>query len=263
MDLGLSGRRAVVTGGGRGIGRRITGTLLAEGADVAICGRDAATIDATVAELGAGSGGGSGAGGARLIGGVADVTDPVAFPAWITGAATELGGLDALVLNASVQPQGDDDATWELTFQSDVMQAVRAIRAATPFLAESDGGSVVLIGSAAALSPASGPGQLAYGTVKSALLSLSSKMAATLGGRGIRVNTVLPGVVTFEGGVWAGLEAAMPDMVAGVAATTMLGRLGTPDDVAAAVAFLASPRASYITGAALRVDGGLTKGVDF
>ena len=255
MDLGLSGRKAIVTGGGRGIGRRITETLVAEGAEVAICGRDGATIADTVEHLTAA--------GHRVMGGVADVTDAERFPDWITGAATELGGLDVLVLNASVQPQGDDDATWELTFQSDVMQAVRAVRAATPFLAGSDGGSVVLISSATALSPASGPGQTAYGTVKAALLTLSSKLAASLGPQGVRVNAVIPGVITFEGGVWDRMQAAMPDMVAGVAASTMLGRLGDPDDVAAAVAFLAGPRASYITGAALRVDGGLTKAVDF
>ena len=260
MDLGLAGRKAIITGGGRGIGRRIAQTFVDEGASVAICGRDGAAIDAAVGELSAGLSDDSDV---TVSGGVADVTDPEVFPTWVDMAAIGMGGLDALVLNASVQPSGDDDATWELTFQSDVMQAVRALRAATPHLAASEGASVVMISSATALSPTTGPGQTAYGTVKTALLSLSSKMAATLGPQGIRVNAVIPGVITFEGGIWERMATAMPDMVAGVAAGTMLGRLGDPEEVAAAVAFLASPRASYITGAALRVDGGLTRSVDF
>jgi NAD(P)-dependent dehydrogenase (short-subunit alcohol dehydrogenase family) len=260
MDLGLAGRRAIVTGGSRGIGRRIAQTFVDEGASVAICGRDGDAVQRAVLEMSDGLDDDSDM---SVSGGAVDVTDADAFPAWVDMAATGMGGLDALVLNASIQPSGDDDATWELTFQSDVMQAVRALRVATPHLAASDAASVVLISSATALSPTTGPGQTAYGTVKTALLSLSSKMAASLGPQGIRVNAVIPGVITFEGGVWDRMADAMPEMVAGVAAGTMLGRLGDPDEVAAAVAFLASPRASYITGAALRVDGGLTKSVDF
>lgn len=258
MDLGLRGRKAIVTGGGRGIGRYITELLLDEGCSVAICGRSQETIDTAVAALGARG---------TIVGDAVDVTDDTAFPAWIDSAAERLGGLDLLVLNASVQPSGDDDATWELTFQSDVMQAVRGIRAARPHLAADSsghaGGAVVLISSTTALSPTQGPGQTAYATVKASLMAYSSKMAATLGPEGIRVNTVVPGVIVFPGSTFDTMRDAMPHLIPSVAASSHLGRVGEAEEVANAVAFLGSPRASYITGSTLRVDGGITKGVNF
>jgi NAD(P)-dependent dehydrogenase (short-subunit alcohol dehydrogenase family) len=254
MELGLNGRKAIVTGGGRGIGRSITATLLDEGCDVAICGRTPASIESTVQELSERG---------RVIGDVVDVSDAEGFPAWIDSAAQRLGGLDLLVLNASPQRGGDDDATWEENFQSDLMQAVRGIRAARTHLANSDGGAVVLISSTTALSPTNGPGQTAYATVKSALLSYSSKMAAALGPEGVRVNTVVPGVILFPGSPMDLMKDRVPGMIEGIAASTHLGRVGDPQEIANAVAFLGSPSASYITGSTLRVDGGVTKGVDF
>jgi NAD(P)-dependent dehydrogenase (short-subunit alcohol dehydrogenase family) len=254
MDLGLAGRKAIVTGGGRGIGRWITSTLLDEGCEVAICGRTPESITSTVEEFSSRG---------TIIGDVVDVTDGVAFPAWVDSAAQRLGGLDLLVLNASIQPSGDDDATWELTFQSDLMQAVRGIRAARPHLAAAGSGAVVLISSTTALSQGTGPGQTAYGTVKSALLSYGSKMAALLGPEGIRVNTVIPGVILFPGSPMDLMKDRVPGMIEGIAKGTVLGRIGEPQEVANTVAFLGSPRASYITGASLRVDGGVVKSVDF
>ncbi|MFM7063428.1 MAG: SDR family NAD(P)-dependent oxidoreductase [Actinomycetes bacterium] len=253
MDLGLQGARVAVTGGSRGIGRQVVSTLLAEGARVATCGRDAEALDSAVAEL---------AKLGEVWGAPADVTVPEQLTGWLDAATEHLGGLDVLVCNASVQPAGEDDSTWETAFQGDLMQAVRAVRHVGPLLGESDRGAVVLVSSVTALSAATGPGQLAYGTVKSALLTLNAKLSRQLGRQGVRVNAVVPGVVTFPGGVWDRLAGAAPEMVAGVAAGTSLGRLGTPADVADVVAFLASPRAAYITGAAVRVDGGLTDAVD-
>jgi 3-oxoacyl-[acyl-carrier protein] reductase len=256
MDLGLRGRKAIVTGGSRGIGRAITELLVAEGADVAICARGKEAVDETVAAL-------QGRG-VTVFGDAVDVTDAEAFPAWVASAGERLGGLDTLILNASVQPSGEDDATWELTFNSDVMQTVRALRVARPLLAASDmGGSVVAIASITALQNASGPGQMAYGTLKAALLTLNGKMATSLGADGVRMNVVTPGCITFPGSVWDQMAQTMPPVVAGIAKSTVLGRLGEVDEIANAVAFLASPRASYITGASLRVDGGIVKAIDF
>jgi len=256
MDLGLRGRKAIVTGGSKGIGKAITELLVAEGADVAICARGQEAIDETVASL-------QGKG-PTVFGEAVDITDPVAFPAFVESAIERLGGLDTLILNASVQPQGDDDATWELTFNSDVMQTVRSLRVARPHLAASEmGGSVVALSSITALQPNVGPGQIAYGTLKAALLSLNGKMALSLGSDGIRMNVVTPGCITFPGGVWERMAQAMPPMVEGVAKSTMLGRLGEADEIANAVVFLASPRASYVTASSLRVDGGIVKGIDW
>src|SRR4051812_8593010 len=170
MDLGLRRRKAIVTGGSKGIGKAITEILVAEGADVAICARGKEAVDETVASLQDK--------GVNVFGEAVDITDADAFPAFIENAAERLGGLDTLILNASVQPQGDDDATWQLTFESDIMSTVRAMRVAQPLLAASDmGGSVVAISSITGLQQASGPGQMAYGTLKAALLSLNGKLA--------------------------------------------------------------------------------------
>jgi 3-oxoacyl-[acyl-carrier protein] reductase len=255
MDLGFRGAKAIVTGGSKGIGREIALTLAREGADVAICARGKEGVDATVAEL-------QGIG-VRAMGDAVDVTDADGFAAWIASAIERLGGLDTIVFNASVQPQGDDDATWQISFESDVMQTVRALRVAQPALAESSIASVIVISSTNAISANVGPGQIAYGSLKAALISMASKLAVTLGRDGIRVNTVTPGCISFEGGTWDKLAQMMPQMVEGVAKSTMVGRLGHPEEIANAVAFLASPRASYVTGANLRVDGGLIRAVDF
>ena len=256
MDLGLRGRKAIVTGGSKGIGRAIAQLLVEEGADVAICARGEEAVAVAVEELSAG--------GTNVFGDAVDVTDPEAFPAWIGSAIERLGGLDTLILNASVQPSGDDDATWELTFNSDVMQAVRALRVARPHLAASTmGGSVVALSSITALQPNVGPGQMAYGTLKAALLSLNGKMAGSLASDGIRMNVVTPGCIEFPGGVWEGMRRAMPDRVEAIAKSAMLGRLGEAREVADTVVFLASPRAGYVTAANLRVDGGITKAIDW
>jgi len=255
MDLGLRGRRAIVTGGSKGIGRAITELLIAEGADVAICARGKEDLDATVADF-------SGRGPA-IFGDSVDVTDPEEFPAWIESAVERLGGLDVLILNAAAKPAGQDDATWELTFQSDVMQHVRALRVARPHLGRSDAASVVAISSITALEAPIRPDQTAYGTVKAAMLSYSGKMARQMGGEGIRMNVVSPGVIEFPGGMWERYRQVMPAQVDEIAATTAVGRLGEAEEVANAVVFLASPRASYITGSSLRVDGGIVQAIDW
>lgn len=257
MDLGLTGRKVIVTGGSRGIGRAIVAGALAEGAAVATCARDGETLATTAAELLAAQPG------ATLLADPVDVTDGPGFEAWLASAIERLGGLDALLLNASIQPAGDDDATWELTFAADVLQIARAVRVARPALAASDSAAIVLTSSTTALSQSTPQIQHAYGSVKAAVLSYGSKLAALLGPDGIRVNTVIPGPIEFPGGSWDRMRQAMPQVVESVERMSVLGRLGGAEEVAAAVLFLAGRPSSYITGASLRIDGGVTKTVDY
>jgi 3-oxoacyl-[acyl-carrier protein] reductase len=257
MDLGLAGQRMLVTGGSRGIGRAIVAAALAEGAAVATCARDEAVLAATAEQLR------GGAPGATLIADPVDVTDGPAFEAWIESAIDRLGGLDVLVLNASIQPVGDDDATWELTVAADLLQVARAVRVARSALAASGSGSVVLTSSTTALSQSTPQIQHAYGSVKAAVLSYGAKLAALLGPEGIRVNSVIPGPIEFPGGSWDRMRQGMPQVVEAVERMSVLGRLGHAEEVAAAVLFLAGAPSSYITGASLRIDGGVTKTVDF
>jgi 3-oxoacyl-[acyl-carrier protein] reductase len=256
VDLQLQGKRALVTGGSRGIGHSIVSGLLDEGARVATCARNPEPLADAVSAWQAAHGE------SAVFGDPVDVTDGSAFEAWVASAVERLGGLDVLVLNASIQPSGEDDETWQLTMAADLLQIARAVRVARPALAES-GGSVVLISSTTALSQATPAIQHAYGSVKAAVLSYGSKLSALLGPEGVRVNTIIPGPIEFPGGTWAGMRQAMPQVVEGVERLSVLGRLGRPEEVAAAVLFLASPASGYITGASLRVDGGTTKSVDF
>lgn len=253
MDLGLTGKRALVTGASRGIGRAIAETLAAEGAAVAICARGQDGVDAAVGSMQSA--------GARAWGQAVDVRDPAAFARWCADATDALGGVDVLVSNVStrVDPGGAD--WWRETFEADLQQHVRAFDATLPALKADGGGSVVFISSIAAVMTQLPPYEIAYGAIKAALNSFAGQMAAVHGPAGVRVNTVAPGPIFFEGGWWDGVRRRSPQMFERAAGLSALGRMGTPDDVARAVAFLASPAAAYVTGANLRVDGGMVRTV--
>lgn len=225
-----------------------------EGAAVAICARDADEIAATVTSLEQVGG--------RALGAALDVSDPVSYRAWVESAASELGGLDIFVANVSALAMGWEADSWQAMLDADLMHAVNGYEAAAPYLEQSDDPSVVVISSVSANLAGPGGGQ-AYGALKAALVSFASQLAQQLGPSGVRVNTVSPGPIEFPGGIWDRLRVSDPERYEGARERSALGRHGRPEEVASAVVFLASPAASYITGANLKVDGGALKTVDY
>jgi 3-oxoacyl-[acyl-carrier protein] reductase len=251
VDLGLSGKRALVTGGTKGIGRAIAEVLAEEGCAVALCARDSAEVAAAVTAL---QGRGAAATGRAL-----DVADSPALRAWIADAAGELGGLDIIVPNVSALAVGGDEAAWRAGFAVDIMGTVAAVDAAMPFLEASEAASICIISSVSGreIDFAAGP----YGAFKSALIHYAQGLAYQLAPKGIRANSVSPGNTYFEGGVWPRIERDAPGLFAEAMRLNPMGRMGRPEEMARAVAFLVSPAASFISGANLVVDGALTRGV--
>jgi 3-oxoacyl-[acyl-carrier protein] reductase len=251
MDLGLKGLRAVVTGGTKGIGRAIAATLAAEGAHVAFCARNAAEVDQTVAAFAPH--------GVKVFGRAVDVADGAALAAFVNDAAAELGGLDIVVANVSALAIPNDEANWQRGFEVDMMGTVRLVNAAMPHLEKSQHASIVTISSVSGreIDFASGP----YGAFKAAIVHYTQGLAYHLAGKHIRANTVSPGNTYFAGGVWEQIEHGNPELFKMALSLNPTGRMGTPQEMANAAVFLASPAASFISGTNLVVDGALTKGV--
>jgi NAD(P)-dependent dehydrogenase (short-subunit alcohol dehydrogenase family) len=253
MNLGLSGKRAIVTGGTRGIGLRIAETLAGEGCAVAICARNATAVEETVAALERR--------GVRATGAAVDVADTAGLRDWIARAATELGGLDILVPNVSALGTAPGEESWRAGMEIDILGTVRAVEAALPHLERSDAGSIVAISSVAAVTVFGGVRP--YNAVKAALIAYMAALSAELAPKGIRANTVSPGTIYFEGGVWHKREREVPQVFQMALERNPMGRMGTPEEVANAAVFLASPAARFITGTNLIVDGGLSRRVQF
>jgi 3-oxoacyl-[acyl-carrier protein] reductase len=251
MDMELQGKRALVTGGTKGIGRSIADTLADEGCNVAICARNGDEVDGAVSSLSAK--------GVTAFGQAVDVGDAEALRGWVSASAEALGGLDIVVSNVSALAIGADEESWNQSFNVDVMGAVRLIEAALPHLESSDAASIITISSVSGreIDFAAGP----YGTMKAALIHYTQGLANQLAAKGIRANSVSPGNTYFEGGVWNQIETGNPELYETALGLNPTGRMGTPEEMAYAAAFLASPKASFITGSNIVVDGALTRGV--
>ncbi|MBM7481349.1 3-oxoacyl-[acyl-carrier protein] reductase [Bradyrhizobium sp. USDA 3686] len=256
MDLGLKGKNAIVLGGTRGIGRAIAATLAGEGSNVAVCARNGDQVAATVSELKAS--------GIRTTGGPVDVTDGAALKSWIENAAKELGGIDMLFSNAGAMAQGHDAASWEQNFRLDLLGAVHAFDAARPFLeASGDKGGDAAFVIISSISAAQADTASSYGPIKAALIHMAKGLARQYAKKKIRVNVVSPGTVYFKGGVWNTIEHNMPERYNDAMKRNPTGRMATPQEIASAAVFLASPVSGFTTGSNLVVDGAISNRVNF
>ncbi len=250
MDLGLKGKTAIVTGGSKGIGRATALALAAEGASVAICARGQEALEATRADIEAA--------GVKAFAAPCNVAEPQALRTFLDNARAALGGVDILVNNPSGFGMTDDEEGWKVSVDIDLMASVRATQHVVPWMTEAGGGSIVHISSISGLEAGSPP---AYGAVKAALFNHAKTMAAQLAPHNIRVNCIAPGSIFFEGGFWDNVKQNATPMYEGTLANCPYGRMGRPEEVADAVVFVASPRASLVSGVTLPVDGVQHKGI--
>jgi 3-oxoacyl-[acyl-carrier protein] reductase len=252
MDLGLSGKTAVVTGGSRGLGLAAAKALIAEGANVVICARGEEALKRAADDLRS-----LAASGARPKYVAADVSTETGNQAVIDGALEEFGRIDVLVNNVGTAKGADleatSDADWQEAFDQTLFPAVRMSRLAVPHMRKQGGGAIVIISS---IFGREAGGRMTYNAVKAAEISLAKSLAQQLAKDQIRVVSVAPGSILFEGGSWWKRQQSDPDGIARFVKQELpFGRFGAPEEVGAAVAFLASPKASWISGTTVVVDG--------
>jgi 3-oxoacyl-[acyl-carrier protein] reductase len=252
VDLGLKGKKVILTGGSRGIGRAALEIFAAEGCDIAFFSRNKEQVEAAVTSLSKHGG--------KVIGEAFDITNIDAYPGWLTSAADRLGGCDIFVPGASASGAGAT-GDWDICYKYDMMGTVKGCEALEPYLEKSAAGSVVFMSSTAGFETFIVP--QAFNTIKGALLVYAKQLGQAWGHKGIRVNSVSPGPISFPGGNWEAIKAAAPALYEATEADFALGRWGGPEEVARTIVFLASPASSYTTGTNVVIDGGYTKRVQF
>lgn len=255
MELGIRGKNAIITGGSQGIGLGIAQVLADEGANVAICARSADRVAQAVETLAAK--------GVRAAGASVDVTDTEALRAWVDSVAGELGGIDIVVANTSAFSITNSLEDWRSGFEVDLIGNVSLIQAAAPYLEKSSSGVVTIISSVAGVQHWAFEADMAYGSFKAALIHHAKALSRTWSSKGIRVNSVSPGPVYSSDGPWGRVQQAHPELYEAMLAEAPFGRMGTPEEIGAAVAFLSSSRAAYISGINLVIDGNLSSRVQY
>ena len=245
MKIDFTGKKAIVCGGSRGIGRAIALAFAQCGGDVSICARDAKALEATRAELARH--------GHKTHAASADLSKGDAVRGYVKAAMAALGGVDFLVNNASGFGSSDDDKGWTANLQVDMLSIVHATQEALPALKKSQG-SVLNISSIAAHHPSGR--QPPYGAIKAAVIHYTVTQAAMYAKDKVRVNCIAPGSIEFPGGVWDRRKTENPALYNGTLASIPFGRMGTPEEVASVAVFLASPLAAWVTGQTIAVAGG-------
>lgn len=254
MDLGLAGRKVIVTGASRGIGRAIATQFASEGASLMLCARGTDELEVVADELRKS--------GATVHTHALDVADESSLAGFVDAAVRELGGLDVLVSNVSAGGL-KGPGQWSASFAVDLLAFVRLAEAAVPHLEASDAASIVSVGTTSAFDTLPPTSANSYAAMKAAVIQHASGLAHALAPKGIRVNTVSPGPIDFPGGAWDKLHDSRPEFYDGIKARIPIGRLGAAEDVARAVVFLASPAAGHCVGVNLVVDGGFVSRVQF
>lgn len=252
MDLGLTGKVAIITGGSKGLGLASARALLAEGARVAICGRTAATLEQAATALAAMCGRPD-----DVLAVQADVSRAEDVERLVAQTVHRFGGVDVLVNNVGLGKGGGlldtPDDTWQQAFDQTLFPAIRASRLVVPHMQQRGGGVILLI---ASIWGRESGGRMTYNAVKAAEISLGKALAQQLAPSGIRVNSIAPGSILFDGGSWHQRQQADPEGIARFVASELpFGRFGRADEVGDVVAFLASARSSWISGACVTVDG--------
>jgi 3-oxoacyl-[acyl-carrier protein] reductase len=251
MDLQLTGKVAIVTGSSRGLGLASARALVAEGCRVTICARGESTLAEAAAALRAE------AASDQVLAVAADVSSPEGIEAVVGQTVGAFGGIDVLVNNVGLARGGSlvdtTDAEWQEAVDQTLFPAIRASRLAVPSMRARGGGVILMI---ASIYGREAGGRMTYNAVKAAEISLAKSLAQQLAPDNVRVNSIAPGSILFEGGSWWKRQQADPEGIAAFVRRELpFGRFGTPEEVGSVVAFLASPRASWVSGASIVVDG--------
>jgi len=248
MDLGLLGKRVLVTGGTKSIGRAIVDAFVAEGAVVGFCARDGKLVKEREKDWQSKQ--------ARVAGTALDVTDNAALKKWIDGAASD-GGIDHFVANVSALGTEDTEEGWRKAIDIDLVSTVNSVHHVRPHLEKRGLGATLTIIGTVSLVEVAGPTQ-PYRSVKAALVPFVKSLAIDMAAKGVRANMVSPGTILEDGNTWGRQRDAGAERYKRMLARNPMGRMGTPQEVAAAVVFLAGTPASFVTGTNFIVDGAIT-----